>query len=289
MKKTLTLIFALISSAVCAQTTSSPNSETKLPSTATVDASLQRTFGYDPSLSWTIVNIRESAIPGIPEITISINKGAPLHLFTSPDGKTAVVGNTIPFGMDPYAPMRAALETGEGFSRGPKDAKITLAVFSDLQCPNCKAVQSILDKLYVDFPGMRQTFQQFPLAATLHPWAMKGAEYADCVGRLKSEAAWKYVTSVFDAQDKITVSTADKMLTTLAVSAGLKVEAIAACVAAADTKAKVEASLALGRSIVLDVDQAPKIFINGRTSTIATIPYDQIKRLVQFEVSHAGK
>jgi protein-disulfide isomerase len=44
----------------------------------------------------------------------------------------------------------------------------------------------------------------------------------------------------------------------------------------------------LGQS--LDVNQTPTFFINGRRLLgVADIPYDQLKKMVQFEMDHAGK
>src|SRR5512146_3107440 len=49
-----------------AKKASSPASApTLLPGTIEIDAALQRTFGYDPGMTWKILDIRESAIPGI--------------------------------------------------------------------------------------------------------------------------------------------------------------------------------------------------------------------------------
>jgi protein-disulfide isomerase len=50
----------------------------------------------------------------------------------------------------------------------------------------------------------------------------------------------------------------------------------------------VKKSLDLGAS--LDVNETPTVFINGRrVKSLASIPYDQLKALVQFEIDHAGK
>jgi hypothetical protein len=69
-----------------------------LPGKASVEASLQRTFGYDPSLSWEILDIRASAIAGIPEVLVAINKQNPIRMYLTPDGTAAVIGELIPFG-----------------------------------------------------------------------------------------------------------------------------------------------------------------------------------------------
>ncbi len=259
-----------------------------LPSQAEVEAALKRTFGYDPGFSWQIVEIRASGIPGIAELLVSINKNAPNHIFLPAEGQRAIVGDMIPFGPNPYAPARAKLEAVDGPSRGPKAPAILIAEFSDLECPHCKAAQPIVEKLAGDFPQVRFVFQQFPLPATLHPWAMKAAQYADCAAQMNTDAFWKYIDSIFENQGGIALATADDKLKELATAAGLDVQKISACSATPETEARIKKSMALGES--LDVNSTPSVFINGRmVPAIANIPYEQLKALVQFEIDHAGK
>src|SRR6266567_1772401 len=259
-----------------------------LPSQAEVEAALKRTFGYDSGISWQIVEIRASGIPGIAELLVSINKNAPNHIFLPAGGQRAIVGEMIPFGPNPYAPARAKLEAVDGPSRGPKAPAILIAEFSDLECPHCKAAQPIVEKLAGDFPQVRFVFQQFPLPATLHPWAMKAAQYADCAAQTNTDAFWKYIDSIFENQGGIALATADDKLKELATAAGLDAQKISACSATPETEARIKKSMRLGES--LEVNSTPSVFINGRmVPAIANIPYEQLKALVQFEIDHAGK
>src|ERR1700740_3422171 len=59
---------------------------TALPTTEAVDAAMKRTLGYDPGVSWQIYDISSSAIPGVADVLISINKQAAQHIYLSPDG-----------------------------------------------------------------------------------------------------------------------------------------------------------------------------------------------------------
>ena len=263
-------------------------SKAALPTTEEIDTYLKRSFGYDPSISWQIIEIRDSGVAGIPEVIVSVNKGDPFHFFFVASAQTAFVGQALPFGPNPYAPARAKLQAAPGPSRGGENPPIHIVEFSDLECPHCKAAQPIIEKLVADFPQVRFIFQQFPLPATMHPWAMKAAQYADCAGQMDKNAFWKYVDAVFDNQGGIALATADDKLKELATANGLNAEKIAACAASPETDARVRKSMELGKS--LDVNQTPTIFINGRTVLgIANVPYDTLKSMVQFEIEHAGK
>jgi protein-disulfide isomerase len=259
-----------------------------LPTTEEVEEDMKRSFGYDPGVSWQILDIRESPAPGVAEVIVSVNKGEPYHLFLIPGAQKALVGQMIPFGPNPYAATRTKLQGAFGPSRGGQNPPINIVEFSDLQCPHCKAAQPVVEKLAADFPQLRFTFQQFPLPASLHPWAMKAARYADCAGQMNKDAFWKYVDAIFENQGSIALATADDKLKELATANGLDAEKIATCAASPETEARVKKSLDLGSS--LNVNQTPTVFINGREVLgIAGIPYDNLKGLVQFEIDHAGK
>jgi len=272
-------------------TAAAPQSTQKkaaLPTMEEVEASMKRSFGYDPGVTWQIYEIKESSIPGLAEILVSMNKQQPVHLFLAPGAQTAIAGQMIPFGPDPFAPARANLKGAFGPSRGGQNPPIENIEFSDLECPHCKVAQPVLAKLFADFPQLRFIFQQFPLPASMHPWALKAAQYADCAGQMDKDAFWKYIDSIFENQGGIALATADDKLKELATGVGLDAQKISTCAASPETDARIKKSQALGAT--LEVNETPTVFINGRrVPGIANIPYENLKQLVQFEIDHAGK
>jgi protein-disulfide isomerase len=293
-------VLALFSSQASAQTAPSLNAPVKpavkpteksaanepatvLPSEATVDSFLHATFGYDPQLTWKISSIVPAPVPGLAEVSVVLAspQGQQLsRFFVTADGAHALTGDIIPFGAQPFAPARKALDKGiTGPDRGPKDAPATIVEFGDLQCPACKAAQPAIEALMAAEPTARLVFQNFPLE--MHNWAAKGAAYADCVGRASNEAFWKFVAKTYETQADITAENADEKLTAIADGAGVKGSDIAACAAAPDTKARVDASLAFGKSV--EVTSTPTLFINGRRiGNVSQIPAEVLKQLVEF-------
>jgi protein-disulfide isomerase len=270
------------------QTSPSTQKKIALPTVDEVETSMKRSFGYDPGVTWQILDIKESSIPGLAEVLVSMNKQQPVHLYLAPGTQTAIAGQMLPFGPDPFAPARASLKGAFGPSRGGQNPPIDIVEFSDLECPHCKAAQPVLEKLYADFPQVRFTFQQFPLPASLHPWALKAAQYADCAGQMNKDAFWKYVDAIFENQAGIALATADDKLKELATANGYDAQKISTCAASPETDARIKKSQALGAT--LDVNETPTVFVNGRrVSGVANIPYDNLKQLVQFEIDHAGK
>lgn len=260
--------------------------QAKAPTPAEVDAVLKRVYGYDPSIQWKVFLVRQSVVPGMSEVLLQL-KGEFHHLFLTADGHFAIDGDMQPFGTDPYAGMRERLGAANGLARGPAKPAVTMVEFSDLQCPHCKDAQPVVEKLAADFPGMRIIFQQYPLTNS-HPWAMKGAQYADCAGRQSNDAGWKFIAAVYENQNSIALAIADDKLKELAKASGLDVEKLSACATAPDTEMRVKKSMELGDSV--GVMGTPAVFVNGRPlETVVGIPYEQVKAIVQYEIEHAGR
>ena len=302
MRNFLNSIFILLlaGSLAAAQTTPAKSTPTKpaeepaasgsgnLPSEATVDSFLRQQFGYEADLTWKISSIKPSTIPGLAEVNVvlaSPQGQQATRFFVAPDGQHALVGDIIPFGPRPFDPAKKVLDKGiTGPERGPKDAPVTIVEFGDLQCPACKAAQPTIEALVAAEPNGRFVFQNFPLE--MHNWAAKGAAYADCVGRASNDAFWKFVSKTYETQSDITAENADEKLTAIADGAGVKGADIAACALKPETKARVDASIALGKSV--DVTGTPTLFINGRRiSSFDSRMSEVYKTLVEFAAKQA--
>jgi protein-disulfide isomerase len=280
MLRPLTLAFTLLLTTLAAAQEKAP---VNLPSEDTVNSFMQQTFGYDSTITWKVSSIKPAIAEGLAEVTVVITntQGQSVTVFyVTPDGTHAVAGDIMPFGAKPYAPALEALQKGiNGTSRGPEKAPVTIVEFSDLQCPHCKEAQPVIEKLLTAEPNARFVFQQFPLP--MHNWAAKGAAYADCISRSSKDAFWKFVQGTYDEQANITESNADEKLTAIADKAGVKGADIAVCAAKADTKARIDKSIALGQSV--GVTGTPTVFINGRRiGNLTQVPENILKGIVEF-------
>jgi len=195
-----------------------PTFSTRMPSEETVNAFMKQMFGYDPAVSWKVVSIRPAEAQGIAEVMVVVSNAQGQQnnrLYVTSDGKHALVGDIIPFGVHPFDEARDELaKKADGPSRGPADAAVTVVEFSDLQCPHCKDAQPTVDKLLAEEKNARLVFQNFPLVS--HDWAAKAAAYADCIGRSSNDSFWKFIHGAYDAQKEITAASADEKLTALA-------------------------------------------------------------------------
>jgi protein-disulfide isomerase len=268
-----------------AATSTTPEAMTALPSEDTVNSFLFHMFGYDASVSWKVTDIHPSEVPGLAEVLVTITNAQgsnPNKLLVSADGKHAIAGDILPFGAKPFEDARAKLEKGvTGPAKGPAKAAVTIVEFSDMQCPHCAKAAPVIEQLLAQEPDARFIFQNFPLP--LHNWAEKAADYVDCLGRASAnDAVWRFIQKTFEDQTNITEANIDEKLKAIATASGANGDEIAACSAKPDTKARVEASLALGKSV--DVTGTPTLFINGRNVPGGT-PLELLKKIVDFQAS----
>jgi protein-disulfide isomerase len=259
--------------------------ETKLITKDEANIALQRAFGYDPSQSWEVLFIEPSEVKGISEVFVRLNKKEVVEFFVLP-GQKAIKGEMVPFGPNPFAEDRAKLVAADGPFRGPEKAVISVVEFSDLQCPYCKNAQPTIDRLTADFPQVKFIFQNFPMPK--HPWAMKGALYAECAAEADHAAFWKFINAVYENQGGIALATADDKLKELATASGLDGQKILACAASPEAQVRVDKSIALGKSV--GMQGTPTVYINGRELPgLGGLEYDQLKALMKFEIEHAGR
>jgi protein-disulfide isomerase len=270
--------------AKAAATSAAAEGTTVLPTEDTVNSFLFQMFGYDATITWKVNEIRPSEVPGLAEVSIVLTNpqgSNPSRLLVSADGKHALTGDILPFGAKPFDEARAKLEKGvNGPAKGPAKAAVTIVEFSDMQCPHCAKAAPAIEQLLAQEPEAHFVFQNFPLPA--HNWAEKAAGYIECVGRAPNDAVWKFIQKTFDEQANITEANADEKLKAIATASGANGDEIAACAVKPDTKAKIEASIALGKSV--GVTSTPTLFINGRNFPGAA-SVDVLKKVVEFQAS----
>ncbi len=261
---------------------------TALPSEDAVNSFMYQMVGYSPTATWKVADIRPTEVTGLAEVSVIITdqQGSNLNKFyVSSDGKHAITGDIIPFGPKPFEEDHLKLEKGiNGPSRGPAKAPVTIVEFSDMQCPHCKQVAPVVEQVLAQEPEARFIFQNFPLPA--HNWAEKAAGYVDCIGRAPGDAVWTFIQKTFEDQSNITEANVDEKLKAIATASGANANEAAACAVKPDTKARIEASLALGKSV--HVNGTPAIFVNGRMLS-GGVPADILKQIVDFAASQEEK
>ena len=265
------------------------------PTAEVVNGFLQANWGYDSDRMWQVQAILKTPADGVSKVIVLIGdktgkqKPQVLSFFALPDGKHIIIGeDIINFGVNPFADTRQQLQQhANGPYRGAASKDLELVEFADFQCPHCKEAQANMDKLAADYPKARIVFENYPISAA-HPQAYNAAEYGVCVSKLGgSSAFFQFASAVFDGQDGLaTPDGATLTLNSATTKAGLDPAKVAACAATPEVKADVDASLQLGKD--LGVNEVPTLMINGRALPVAAVPYDLLKKIIDYQAKADG-
>lgn len=144
--------------------------------------------------------------------------------------------------------------------KGSVTAPVTLEVFSDFECPACRAAVGEVDKILAAHPQqVRVFFFHFPLSShRLSPLAHQAAECAAQQGRF-----WPYHDQLYSRQNEW-VNAAEPMqsLLTYARDEGMDIDRFAACLSDKQVEQNIQKDRQYGD--VLRVSSTPTFFVNGQ-------------------------
>jgi protein-disulfide isomerase len=265
------------------------------PTKEDINAFLTASWGYDENRVWQVAAILKTPVDGLSKVVVYVGdksgaqKPGAFSFFALPDGKHIISGEDVyPFGAKPYDEARAKLQAeANGAYRGSADKTLELVEFADFQCPHCKEVQANMDKLAADFPKARIVFQNYPLER-IHLQARLAALYGVCVAKLGgNQAFFTFAGAAFEGQDGLaTADGAQLTLNSAVTKAGLDPAKVDACSKTPETADSVDKSVKLAQD--LNINLTPTLMINGRQLPIGGVPYETIKKIVEYQEKMDG-
>ncbi len=166
-------------------------------------------------------------------------------------------------------------ELKESPVRGDPNAPITLVEFSDFQCPHCKRLQPLLERLLDEYRGqVKLYFKNYPITR-MHPYAEIAAQAALAAG--KQGKFWAFHDKLFGGdQEKEAMTDLEK------IAKELKLDVKKWKTDLDSTKGQVARDHAEGERV--DVQATPTVFINGRQYHGPHI-YEDLKDWVDEELN----
>lgn len=138
---------------------------------------------------------------------------------------------------------------------GPDNARLTIVMFEDFECPYCAQLSPIIRKMMDKYGSQVQfVYRDFPLS-TIHPNANLAAEAAQCAN--DQDRFWDYHDILFENQAKL--SSAD--ISRYAAAVGLNMSEFDNCLNSGKYSSEVVADYRDGVS--LGVTGTPTLFFNG--------------------------
>jgi len=176
-------------------------------------------------------------------------------------------------------PPRISVDPSDGPSMGPKNAPVTLVLFSDFQCPYCAKVGPTLHRLGEHYGDrLRIVFRDFPLVQ-IHKDAAKAAEAGSCAA--EQGKFWEMHDKLFENQGALQVDELKKR----AAGLGLDTAAFGSCLDSGKNAAKWQRDTADGQRF--GVTGTPAGFVNGRLLSGAQ-PYEAYAQVIDEELDLAA-
>lgn len=158
-------------------------------------------------------------------------------------------------------------------SRGPRQAPVVVTMFTDFQCPYCKAEQPLVQKLLAAFPEeVRLVVKQLPLEQ--HPFAMTAARGAVCAAQ--QQHFWEYHDNLF-ARDAVNASAPRDA----ARESGLDLARFDSCLNGEESRNAVLADVQEARRD--GIAGTPTFVVNGRL--LSSNSFEELQSAVADELS----
>ncbi len=155
------------------------------------------------------------------------------------------------------------------WTRGDKNAPVTILEFSDYQCPFCSRHHETMKKILEEYAGkVKWEYKHFPLDS-MHPYARIVAEGAECAG--DQGKFWEYTDLLYENQRSIK----SEIVPQLAEQLNLDMEKFTECIKSGKYKEKISADQAEGKK--MGVRGTPGNFVNG-VELKGAVPFEQFKK-----------
>ncbi len=88
---------------------------------------------------------------------------------------------------------------GARFIKTNGETKVSVVIFSDIQCPSCKRAKEMLKELETT-PGVNYVVRHFPLPANVHKYSLISAKAVEA-GRVMGKG-WEMMNIMFEKQEE---------------------------------------------------------------------------------------
>lgn len=287
-----TVICLMLAGIAFAQTKPTPKAEKSAFDKATLEAYLRNLELYLPSVKAKVDDAQPSkTLPGFFDVWVHWvapnNATKDEMVYVSKDGKTILQGTVYDVNKNPFQANIDKLKTDLQPSFGAPGAPVVMVMFSDFQCPMCKAEAAVLRQNIVkNYPDkVRVYFTDFPLDA-IHNWAHMAADAGRCVFKENPQKFWDYFDWMYDQQENIGLDNFSSKLQQFATEKGLDGVQLGRCVESKASDAEVAREIAEGKA--LQITATPTIYINGRKLE-GELPWQTLDTLIKLEIDHQAK
>jgi protein-disulfide isomerase len=262
-----------------------------------IEKQVRSTFKLPPYIDVTVGERKPSEeFAGYDKVVVNLSYAGQTQtreLLVSKDNKTLFSVIKMDLTRDPQAEIMAKINLAGRPVRGNKDAKVTVVVFDDFQCPYCSRMhQTLNDVLKTYGDRIKLIYKDYPLIE-IHPWAERAAIDSDCLAKQSAGAYWDFADYVHangrEIQgDKRPVNLQQAEVDRITMDMGKRHSAnmadLESCIRA-QSKTDLDASIKEGDG--LGVQATPALFIDGMKMDGA-LPEEELRVVLDKELKNHG-
>jgi protein-disulfide isomerase len=262
-----------------------------------IEKQVHSAFNLPPYVVVTVTDRKPSEeFAGYDKLTVVLVYGEQSQkqeFLLNKDGKTLISIKKMDLTRDPQAEMMAKIDLQGRPVRGSQNAKVTVVVYDDFQCPYCSRMhQTLLDVLKSYGDRIKVVYKDFPLKE-IHPWAERAAIDSGCLAKQGGDAYWDFADYVHangreiqGEQRPVKAQLAE--VDRIALEAGKRHSGNAAALAdCVKTQSRTDLDASLKEAEGLGVESTPEVIVDGMKMDGA-VPENEFRAVLDKELKDAG-
>jgi protein-disulfide isomerase len=288
------ILFALLLLAVGCRAQAPAPSEVNLR----VERQVREVLQAPPYVHITVTDRQPSKeFTGFDDLTVTLSAAEhtqTVKFLISKDSQTMYSMSKMDLSKDPYQAVMDKIDTTGRPIRGNKDAKVTVVVYDDFQCPFCSRMHSTINtslKTYGD--RIKVVYKDYPLS-DIHPWATRAAVNGQCLASQSGGAFWDYTDYVHANGAAISgqkrdvegqFAELDRVAGDMGKRHDVDLTKLNACIKE-QPKKQLDASIAEAEK--LGINATPAVFVNGQKLEGA-VPPPEFEAVLNQALKDAGQ
>jgi protein-disulfide isomerase len=264
-----------------------------------IERAVRAEFKVPAYVQLSVGPAKPSEFPNYDAITVTFSVGdkqQTREFLLSKDGKQLLSVEKMDLTADPYEKLMSKIDLTGRPPRGNKDAKVTIVVYDDYQCPYCSRMHQTLFRevmpAYAD--RVKVYYKDFPLFQ-IHPWAGRAAVNSNCLAQQNGEAFWDFADYLHSRGEEISgkggrplqqqFADLDRITQDIGKKRNLDAAALQQCI-------KEQPQQQLRKSVKeaeeLGVSGTPALFINGM-KVEGAVPAEELRATLDQALRDAGQ
>jgi len=263
-----------------------------------IEAQVRSAFSYPPFVEISTGGRKASSdFAGYDELTVTASfrgKSQSRQVLISKDNKTLLSVTKMDLTRDPMAETMSKIDLTGRPVRGNKQARLTVVVYDDFQCPYCSKMHQTLNDVLKSYGDrIKLVYKDYPLFE-IHPWAERAALDSGCLAKQSDGAYWEFADYVHANPQQIKgdkrplegqIAELDKITFDIGKKHSANAGQLKQCVETQATKSDLSASVKEAEGV--GVEATPALFING-VKLDGAVPEEELRLVLDKELKSLG-